>query len=98
MREASDRYERRYMEKENKKLREKYVKKERARIIKLSELCYKRDPRVKKYKEEEELEKVIDSTIMVFRKGRSKRSKIERTKRDRIRKTRRRRSSWLSRW
>jgi len=45
------------MEKENKKVTDKYTKKERARIIKLSELCYKRDPRIKKYKEEEEMEK-----------------------------------------
>ncbi len=56
--EASDRYERRYMEKENKKVRDKYVKKERSRIIKLSEVSYKKDPRVKKFKEEEENEKV----------------------------------------
>lgn len=46
------------MEKENKKLRDKHVKKERARLIKLAELAYKLDPRVKKYKEDEELEKV----------------------------------------
>lgn len=45
------------MEKENKKLRDKHVKKERSRLIKLAELAYKLDPRVKKYKEEEELEK-----------------------------------------
>lgn len=48
VREAADRYERRYMEKENKKIRDKYVKKERARIIKLSELAYKKDPRIRK--------------------------------------------------
>jgi DnaJ family protein C protein 2 len=57
VREAADRYEKRYMEKENKKVTDKYTKKERARIIKLSELAYKRDPRIKKYKEEEEMEK-----------------------------------------
>ncbi len=57
VREAADRYEKRYMEKENKKVTDKYTKKERARIIKLSELAYKRDPRIKRYKEEEEMEK-----------------------------------------
>jgi len=45
------------MEKENKKGSDKLMKKERARLIKMSELAYKRDPRVKKYKEEEEMEK-----------------------------------------
>lgn len=59
VREAADRYEKRYMEKENRKVTDKYTKKERARIIKMSELAYKRDPRIKKYKEEEEMEKVI---------------------------------------
>lgn len=46
-REAQDRYERRYMEKENKRVRDKYAKKERARIIKLVETAYKYDPRIK---------------------------------------------------
>jgi DnaJ family protein C protein 2 len=47
-REAADRYERRYMEKENQKSRSKYLKKERARIIKLVELAYKSDPRIRR--------------------------------------------------
>lgn len=47
VREAQDRYERRYMEKENKKMRDKYAKKERARIIKLVDTAYKKDPRIK---------------------------------------------------
>ena len=59
MNDASDRYEKRYMEKENKKGREQYVKKERARLIKLSDVAYRRDPRVIKFKEQEEAEKVI---------------------------------------
>lgn len=45
-REAQDRYERRYMENENKKIRAKYAKKERGRIIKLVETAYKFDPRI----------------------------------------------------
>jgi len=55
--DAGDRFERRWMEKENKKLRDKYVKKERARIRALSDLAYKMDPRVKRQKQMEEEEK-----------------------------------------
>lgn len=47
VREAQDRYERRYMEKENKKRADKHIKKERARITKLVDLAYKNDPRIK---------------------------------------------------
>jgi hypothetical protein len=42
------------MEKENKKQRDKHLKKERARIIKLVELAYKSDPRIKRQKDLEE--------------------------------------------
>jgi len=35
------------MEKENKKIRDKYTKKERARIIRLVETAYKFDPRIR---------------------------------------------------
>jgi hypothetical protein len=42
------------MEKENKNLRDKHLKKERARIIKLVEMAYGRDPRIRKMKEVEE--------------------------------------------
>lgn len=55
--EAQDRYERRYMEQENKKLRAVHEKKERARLIKLSELAYNNDPRIKRERELIELEK-----------------------------------------
>lgn len=56
-REAADRYERRYMENENKKLRAKHVKKERARINLLVELSYKYDFRILEEKKKEEAEK-----------------------------------------
>ena len=46
--EAQDRYERRYMENENKKKRAKYVKAERARILRLVETAYNNDPRIQK--------------------------------------------------
>jgi DnaJ homolog subfamily C member 2 len=58
VREAADRYERRYMEKENKRITDKHMKKERARIIKLVEMAYKYDPRIKRQKEQEEQEKL----------------------------------------
>lgn len=45
--DAQDRYEKRYMEKENKNVRDKYNKGERKRINKLVDLCYKLDPRIR---------------------------------------------------
>ena len=55
--EAQDRYERRYMDNENKRLRAKYEKKERARLIKLAEMAYNNDPRIKREQIEAELER-----------------------------------------
>lgn len=55
--DAQDRYEKRWMENENKKLRSSHEKKERARLIKLIEMCYNLDPRIKKEREAEEAEK-----------------------------------------
>jgi DnaJ family protein C protein 2 len=57
VREAADRYERRYMEKENKNIRDKHLKKEKARLIKLVDLAYKKDPRIVNANKMEELEK-----------------------------------------
>jgi DnaJ homolog subfamily C member 2 len=55
---AQDRYEKRWMEKENKKEREKHAKLERKRLIKLAETAYDNDPRIqaiiRKEKEEKE--------------------------------------------
>jgi len=61
------------MERENKRESDKMMKVERKRLIKMSEVAYKRDPRVKKYKEEEEME----------RRERSRRSRIGKTRRER---------------
>lgn len=44
--EAGDRYERRYMENENKKGQKKYLKDERARLFKLVELARKHHPMI----------------------------------------------------
>lgn len=46
--DAGDRYERRWMEKENKRISDKHMKKERSRLIQLAEIAYKYDPRVQK--------------------------------------------------
>ena len=58
---AQDRYEKRWMEKENKKEREKHSKLERKRLIKMAETCYELDPRIqaiiRKEKEEKEAAK-----------------------------------------
>lgn len=51
--QAENRYEKRYMEKENKALKKEWKKNESKRIRKLVEQAYSLDPRVKKYKEEE---------------------------------------------
>ena len=45
--EAGDRYERRYMQQENKRLRAKYEKAERGRMIRLVENAYNGDPRIR---------------------------------------------------
>ncbi|KAL8427328.1 hypothetical protein Efla_002291 [Eimeria flavescens] len=51
--EARCREERRWMERENAKIRKKYLKNERARIQKLVETAYAADPRIQRQKEEE---------------------------------------------
>jgi DnaJ family protein C protein 2 len=43
---ATDRYDRRHMEKENKKTENKYLSLEKKRIIDLVEFCYNNDPRI----------------------------------------------------
>ena len=46
------------MDQENKRIRAKYEKKERARLIKLAETFYNNDPRIKKELELAEAEKL----------------------------------------
>lgn len=59
--EAESRYEKRYMEKENKKLTSKLIKKEKQRIKNLVTLAYQNDPRIiahhKKIEEEKQKKK-----------------------------------------
>ena len=55
--EAQDRYERRWMEGENKKVSKKYEKEERARMIELAETAYQNDPRIRAELAEIEAEK-----------------------------------------
>jgi len=56
--EASCRYEKRQMLKENKKLKSSQVKEEKVRLSKLVSVAYKNDPRVQK--EEEKLKEIRD--------------------------------------
>lgn len=55
--EAQDRYERRYMENENRKLRKEHERAERKRLNKLVDGAYKRDPRIRREQEMIEKEK-----------------------------------------
>lgn len=55
--EAQDRYERRWMQNENKRGRKKYEKAERKRIILMSTRSYDNDPRITAEKEKEAAEK-----------------------------------------
>lgn len=78
VREAADRYERRYMEKENKRERDKHMKKERLRIIKMVELAYKNDPRIRRQREQEEAEKLRKKQEIRDRKEREKKDQEDR--------------------
>ena len=77
-REAADRYERRYMEKENKRQRDKHIKKERARIIKMVELAYKYDPRIRRQREFEEQEKMRKKQEIRDRKEKERKEQEDR--------------------
>lgn len=68
------------MEKENKKIRDKHMKKERARIIKLVELAYKYDPRIKAQKFKEEQEKLRIKQEIRDRKEKERREIEEKQK------------------
>mmetsp|Transcript_37861 Transcript_37861/g.33882 ORF Transcript_37861/g.33882 Transcript_37861/m.33882 type:complete len:102 (+) Transcript_37861:722-1027(+) len=52
--EAENRYERRYMERENKKLKAEQYKKEKNRLFRLVENAKRNDPRLIKIRKEEE--------------------------------------------
>lgn len=54
---AQDRYEKRWMEKQNKQERDKHTKIERKRMIKLAETCYELDPRIQAIIKKEKDEK-----------------------------------------
>jgi len=55
--QADSREEKRWMEKQNEKLTAPLVRQERARLLKLTELAHKKDPRVRKMETEREEEK-----------------------------------------
>lgn len=55
--EAADRYEKRWMEQQNKKLTDKHVKAERKRLNNMADMAYRCDPRVKAHLAKEAAEK-----------------------------------------
>jgi hypothetical protein len=64
------------MEKENKNIRDKHLKKEKARLIKLVDLAYKLDPRIVNAKQQEEVEKQKKKQEVRDRKA-NKRKELE---------------------
>jgi len=67
--EADSRYERRYMERENKRIKADHLKKERMRIFKLVELAKKCDPRLVKLRKAEEEERARIKLEKQMKKG-----------------------------
>jgi len=70
--DAQDRYEKRAMERENKKARAEYVNAERRRLMKLTETAYDNDPRIQKELKDIEEEKQRKKTEKWAHKQREK--------------------------
>ena len=79
--QAENRYERRYMDKENKRMKKDLLKKEKNRINRLVEMAKKKDPRIIKHEKEEseKIEKIREEKKMEKVK---KREEEERRKQD----------------
>lgn len=81
--EAQDRYEKRWMEGQNKNLRSKYVKAERKRIINMVDLAYKLDPRIvaintKKNAEKEAIKQAKkDAKLNKYKEAEDKKKAVE---------------------
>lgn len=76
--EASCRYEKRQMVKENKKMKSSLIKEEKTRLINLVQLAYKHDPRIK---DEEEKERKKKELMKQERLNQRQREKEEEEKR-----------------
>lgn len=75
--EAENRYERRYMEKENKRLKADLLKKERQRIKKLVEMARNNDPRIIQARKEEEEKKEKQRLEKLRKKEQAKQEQLE---------------------
>lgn len=76
--EAADKWEKKYMDKENKKIREKYIKTERARLNELYRIAYRNDPRIKAYQEQQEKEKELKKKEKFDKKQKVRDEKLKR--------------------
>lgn len=75
--EAESRYEKRYMERENRKIKASHLKKERQRIIKLVNMARDTDPRILKAKKEEEEERLRKKQEQQMKKEKFKQEKLD---------------------
>ncbi|CDJ38346.1 DnaJ domain-containing protein, putative [Eimeria tenella] len=80
--DAECREERRWMERENAKIRKKYIKNERARIQKLVETAYSVDPRIQRQKKEQQKKKEEERAAKQRAIEEEKRAAEERKKRE----------------
>jgi DnaJ homolog subfamily C member 2 len=76
--EASCRYEKRQMLKENKKMKSSQLKEEKARLIKLANMAYKHDPRIKMEEEKIRAEKEKIRQERILQKQKEKEEEEER--------------------
>lgn len=78
--EASCRYEKRQMLKENKKLKSSLIKEEKARLSKLATLAYKNDPRIKREEEKIRQEREKQKQERLIQKQKEKEEEEERVR------------------
>jgi len=83
--EAQDRYERKYMQNENAKIRSKYIKTERGRLNELYRIAYRNDPRIKRHNEEEEKEKELKKKEKFDKKQKAREEKSRKENETRFR-------------
>jgi len=80
--EAESRYEKRYMERENKKIKATHLKKERNRIKKLVDMAKNNDPRILKAKQEEEEMRIRKKEEQQMKKEKYKLELMEKQKKE----------------
>ena len=85
--QAENRYERRYMERENKRMKKDLLKNEKARIKRLVDLARSKDPRVIKYEKEESerIEKIREEKRLEKQKRKEEEERIKAEHLERVR-------------